>query len=179
MNRSDIERLLVEALRVTKHHDFVIIGSLSVLGAVERPPDAMTGSIDVDLYPKADPGRASEVASALGFGSPFERQYGYYADAVSPMLPTLPERWQARLVEVAFASGVSGWFLDPDDAAISKYVRGQARDRAWIRAGLEAGILSLANIEYRLRETEMETDERRRVKAAVADDRNWLDHSST
>ena len=72
-----------------------------------------------------------------------------------------------------------GWFLDPDDAAISKYVRGQARDRAWIRAGLEAGILSLANIEYRLRETVMETDERRRVKAAVADDRNWLDHAST
>ncbi len=111
MNRSDIERLLVEALRVTKHHDFVIIGSLSVLGAVERPPDAMTGSIDVDLYPKADPGRASEVASALGFGSPFERQYGYYADAVSPMLPTLPERWQARLVEVAFASGVGGFSI--------------------------------------------------------------------
>ena len=90
MNRSDIERLLVEALRVTKHHDFVIIGSLSVLGAVERPPDAMTGSIDVDLYPKADPGRASEVASALGFGSPFERQYGYYADAVSPMMLQSP-----------------------------------------------------------------------------------------
>lgn len=46
MNRSDIERLLVEALRVTKHRDYVIIGSLSVLGAVAEPPAEMTGSIE-------------------------------------------------------------------------------------------------------------------------------------
>ena len=87
------------------------------------------------------------------------------------MLPTLPDGWQARLVKVAFASGVSGWFLDPNDAAISKYVRGQARDREWIRAGLDAGILSLAVIEYRMRETVMETEERQRVKLALGEDR--------
>lgn len=170
MNRGDIERLLVEALRVTRHRDYVIIGSLSVLGAVAEPPPAMTGSIDIDLYPKDDPGRASEVATALGFGSSFERAHGYYADAVSPMLPTLPDGWQSRLVKVGFASGVSGWFLEPNDAAISKYVRGQRRDREWIRAGLDAGILSLAVIEYRLRETVMETDERQRVKQALGED---------
>lgn len=91
MNRNDIDRLLSEAMRITSHRDFVIIGSLSVLGAVENPPDSMTGSIDVDLYPKNDPGRASEVAIALGLGSEFSLTFGYYADAVSPMLPTLPD----------------------------------------------------------------------------------------
>lgn len=170
MNRGDIERLLVEALRVTRHRDYVIIGSLSVLGAVAEPPSTMTGSIDVDLYPKEDPGRASEVAAALGFGSAFERVHGYYADAVSPMLPTLPDGWQSRLIQVAFESGVSGWFLEPNDAAISKYVRGAPRDREWIRAGLDAGILSLAVIEYRLRETVMETEERQRVKQSLSED---------
>lgn len=84
MNRKDIDRLLVEAKRITNHPDFVIIGSLSVLGAVANPPVSMTGSIDIDLYPKNDPGRASEIAKALGLGSAFESTYGYYADAVSP-----------------------------------------------------------------------------------------------
>ena len=69
MNRNDIDRLLVEARRVTNHPDFVIIGSLSVLGAVANPPVSMTGSIDIDLYPKNDPGRATEIAKALGLGS--------------------------------------------------------------------------------------------------------------
>lgn len=58
MNRDDINRLLTEAMKITSHRDYVIIGSLSVLGAVAHPPVSMTGSIDVDLYPKNDPGRA-------------------------------------------------------------------------------------------------------------------------
>lgn len=54
-------------------------------------------------------------------------------------------------------------------------MRGQARDLEWIRAGLGAGILSLPVIEYRLRETVMETDERQQVKAAINNDRTWME----
>lgn len=175
MDRNDIARLLVEAKRITNHRDYVVIGSLSVLGAVAHPPVSMTGSIDVDLYPKNDPGRASEVAIALGMGSEFEKTYGYYADAVSPMLPTLPEGWNERLIEVKFDAGVSAWFLDPNDAAISKYVRGELRDHEWIHSGLDAGILSLPTVEYRLRETIMETDERQRAKEAIAKDSSYME----
>jgi len=174
MTRNDINRLLVEAMRVTNHRDYVIIGSLSVLGAVAQPPESMTQSVDVDLYPKNDPGRASEIATALGEGSEFEQTYDYYADAVSPRLATLPDGWEDRLINVDFDSGVAAWFLDPNDAAISKYVRSGSRDREWIRAGLQAGILSLPTIEYRLRETVMETDERQRVIEAIAEDKQWL-----
>ena len=55
MNRLDIEKLLIEAKRLIKHPDYVIIGSLSVLGTVAHPPNEMTISIDVDMYPKSDP----------------------------------------------------------------------------------------------------------------------------
>ncbi len=71
-------------------------------------------------------------------------------------------------------SGAAAWFLDPNDAAISKYVRSEPRDREWIRAGLQVGILSLPTIEYRLRETLMETDEMRRTQQAIAEDRKEL-----
>ena len=126
------------------------------------------------MYPKNDPGRAFEIADKLGLGSDFEQTYGYYADAASPMLPTLPEGWQQRLISIAFGSGVVAWFLEPNDAGISKYVRSEPRDREWIRAGLQANILSLATIEYRFRETIMETEERQRAKLAIEEDKKWL-----
>ena len=172
--RKDIERLLMAARNAINHRDYVIIGSLSILGARELPPPAMVRSPDVDLYPKNDPGRASEVADAIGLGSRFEATHGYYADAVSPRLPTVPEGWESRLVRIAFESGVVAWFLHPNDAAVSKYVRGEARDRKWIRSGLEAGILSLPTIEYRMMDTFMETDERSRALSAIAEDKNWI-----
>ena len=174
MNREHIQRLLGEAARLTKHRDYVIIGSLSVLGAVASPPDTMVYSIDIDLYPKNDPGRTAEIAAQLGLGSEFEQIHGYYADVVSPMLPTLPEGWQQRLVRLEFENGVIGWFLEPNDAAISKYVRSEPRDREWIWAGLAAGILSAAVIEYRMRETLMETDERVRASQAFEVDQTRL-----
>jgi hypothetical protein len=174
MNREDVHRLLRKAMELTRHREYVIIGSLSVLGATAAPPAAMAGSIDVDLYPRLDPGRASDIAQALGLGSEFANTHGYYADAASPMLPTLPEGWEERLLRVDFPSGVRAWFLDPNDAAVSKYVRGEPRDREWIRAGLESGVLSMPTLEYRLRETVMEPEERERATHAVAEDREWL-----
>lgn len=174
MKLADISRLLAEAKKVIKHTEYVIIGSLSVLGASKSPPEDMIGSIDIDLYPKGDPGRASDVADALGLGSEFEKAHGYYADAVSPFLPTLPDGWEDRMVKVPLENDVSAWFLDINDAAVSKYVRGEARDREWIRAGLREGLISMSYVEYRLRETYMETDERQRAKAAIAEDNEWL-----
>ncbi len=181
MNLDQINRLLTEAMKLTNHRDFVIIGSLSALGSTQRPlPERMTMSTDVDFYPKNDPGRASEIANKFGLGSDFEQQHGYYADAVSPALPTLAEGWQTRLVRVNFENGVTAWFLDPNDAAVSKYARCEERDREWIRAGLLADILSLPTIEYRFRETIMtEPGESKRAKQALEEDRVWLAEQQT
>jgi hypothetical protein len=174
VNLYDIELLLVEASKVISHRDYVIIGSLSVLAHPVTPPESMRMSIDVDLYPKNDPGRASEVATALGRRSKFMRDNGYYADAVSPRLPTLADGWEDRLVRVPFNSGVVAWFLEPNDAAVSKYVRGEARDRAWIRAGLEAGIIQMNRVEYRFWEARMDDSERKAAVKAIAEDKIWL-----
>jgi len=40
---------------------------------------------------------------------------------------------------------------------------------------LQAEILSLPTIEYRLRETIMGTNERQRARDAIAEDKPWLD----
>ena len=78
-----------------------------------------------------------------------------------------------------FASGVTAYFLDPNDAAVSKYARGEPRDREWIRAGLAEAILSAPVIASRFRQTtfldEMETQA---AKQRLAADEAWLAKSS-
>ncbi|CQR45066.1 conserved hypothetical protein [Thiomonas sp. CB3] len=174
MKRADIELLLNQAKLLTNHSHFVIIGSLSILGAAERPPESMTLSIDVDLYPRDDPGRVSEMACHLGLGSAFEEEHGFYADPVSPRLASLPEGWESRMIPIQFPSGVTAWFIEPNDAAVSKYVRSEPRDRAWIRGGLSAGILSMPTIEYRLRETYADDREIDLAKQSIKEDQVWL-----
>ncbi|MFN0301523.1 MAG: DUF6036 family nucleotidyltransferase [Burkholderiales bacterium] len=168
MKRIELARLLKAAKRLSKHREFVVIGSLSVLGSAADPPPAMIGSIDVDFYPKADPGRIDEIVRGLGEGSAFHQRYGVYADPVSPHLASLPDGWERRLVALRLGSEVIAWCLEPNDAAVSKYVRCEERDRVWCRAGLAHRILSARTIRLRLRVTFIvEPGEIERARAAL------------
>lgn len=177
MNFEQVDKLLAEIAAAHGVDRFVVMGSLSVLGLVGSHgiPDAMLVSNELDAYPEDDPERRHEIAKQFGQGTEYERRRGYYFDPISPGLPTLPEGWEQRLIEVALPSGVRVKFLEPDDAAVSKYARGDAKDREWIRAGLAASILSAATIEYRFRSTPfLDEAERERAKRALAEDRQWL-----
>ena len=174
MELAHLQTLFDEARKLTDHTEFVVVGSLSVLGVVQggKVPARMLMSIDVDCFTRADPGKVFSLRRALGEGSPFEEKHGYYLDPVSPELPVLPEQWEYRLIPVQLDRGILVRFLDPNDAAVSKYARGEPRDREWIRAGLEAGILSLPIIESRFRQTSfLDAAERDRARAALEEDR--------
>jgi hypothetical protein len=70
-------------------------------------------------------------------------------------------------------NGIVAFLLDPNDAAVSKYARGEPRDREWIRAGLEAGVLNAGVIASRFRETSfLDDDERTRAMAALQEVRD-------
>lgn len=174
MDLGQLQALFVEARKLTKHAEFVVVGSLSILGIVQgnEIPAQMLMSIDVDCFTKKDPGRIHELKEALGEGSPFDAKHGYYLDPVSPDLPMLPEQWEYRLIPVQLDAGIVVYFLDPNDAAVSKYARCDARDRRWIRAGLDAGLLSAPVIESRFRQTPfLDAEERERAIRALAEDR--------
>lgn len=171
MNIEQLDHLFTAIAR--KHHvtTFVVMGSLTVLGLINerKIPDAMTVSAEVDAYPESDPGRAFEIADDFGLGSDFEQEHGYYFDAVSPALPTLPRGWEGRLLLLALPGGTLVKFIEPHDAAIAKYSRGAPKDMQWVRAGIDASILSVPTLEYRFRETVFADDpERERVCVAIA-----------
>jgi hypothetical protein len=173
MELSHLQVLFDEASRLTGHTEFVVVGSLSILGIVQgrKVPVRMLMSIDVDCYTAKDPGRIFELKRALGEGSPFEERHGYYLDPIAPEAVTVPAQWESRLVRVPLADGIVVLFLDPNDAAVSKYARGELRDREWIRAGLAAGLLSAPIIESRFRETVFfDREERDRAHKALVED---------
>lgn len=178
VNLEDIELLLGEARKLISDSEYVVIGSLSVIGMLARSggqaPDRMLMSNDLDCYPLRDPGRAFELEGKLGFGSEFERRHGYYLDPVSPDLPTLPDGWRDRLIRVDLDNGVVIMCLDPNDAAVSRYARGEPRDREWIRAGIAASILSLATIRYRFSAVVfLDTVERESAGERLEEDEAW------
>lgn len=149
MQREQIQKALEAARDLSHHNEFVIAGSLSVLGLIERPPGSMSMSIDIDFYPLRDPGRAGDIAGVLGEGSVFHDRNGIYLDAISPALPTLPDGWEGRLVKHELG-GVIAYFLEVNDTAISKYARGAENDFRWLEAGYDAGLLNVDSITARL-----------------------------
>jgi hypothetical protein len=77
-------------------------------------------------------------------------------------------------VRVELALEVVAWFLEPNDAAISKYARMEPRDREWIRPGLRAGILALPIIEARFDNTDFfDASESARARKALSEDKKW------
>lgn len=166
-----------KARQLTGHADYVVIGSLAVLGLDDDAsiPEDMSMSTDIDAYTKADPARIFDVVAALGADSEFHASNGYFVDPVSPHLPSLPEGWESRLNKVE-RDGLRVWFLEPNDAAVSKYARGEPRDQRWIRSGLMNGLLSLPVVCARLKTTTfLDTDEELSAKARVEADRAWFE----
>lgn len=177
MKRAHLFKLFEQAHGLTGHKDFVVIGSLSILGTDDEDglPIEMAMSNDIDCYTKADPGRINDVKGALGEGSAFHKANGYYLDPVSPSLPSLPDGWEGRMTSIE-QEGLYIWFLDPDDAAVSKYARSQPNDLRWIRAGLLSGHVSLPKVRARLPSTLfLDAEEEARVKTQILADGAWFE----
>lgn len=176
MKLEDVDKVLSLIRDASGLHEFVIMGSLAALGVGgTNRPARMTMSMEVDAYPARDPARAPEFSAQFGEDSAFHREHGYYFDAISPSLPTLPDGWESRLIHQVLPSGVHVQFLDPNDCAVSKLARSEPKDREWVSAGLRSGILSLPTIEYRMRDTLfLDTEEQHKAYQSLQEDRAWL-----
>lgn len=171
MNAGALFDLLTAAKAECGHSDYVVVGSVSVLGMSEvcAIPAGMTVSIDADCYTLADPPRVFDLQANLGEGSAYHRLHGIYLDPVSPKLPTLPDGWQQRLIRIARV-GVTAHFLEPNDAAVSKLARAEPRDLRWVRAGIEAGLVSVPMLTLRMRTTDfLDAAEQAVALGALAD----------
>ncbi len=83
MRRADLEHVIGAAANATGEDEFVVIGSQAVLGPFPDAPAALLRSIEVDIYPRRDPGKSDVIDGALGDGSRFHETHGFYVSRIA------------------------------------------------------------------------------------------------
>jgi hypothetical protein len=124
------------------------------------------------MYPADRPELADLVDGSIGEGSQFHEQFGYYAQGVGPATAVLPAGWQRRLVSLKNenTAGVEALCLEVNDLAISKYVAGRDKDRAFTHALARHGLTRKATLLTRLAGTRLETARRKLAAARIERD---------
>jgi hypothetical protein len=176
MDIRQVRHVVRAAAAITDKTVFVVIGSQAALVQFASLPAAMTHSMELDIYPRDDPGLAELIEGSIGRDSMFHEQFGYYADAVGPETARLPSDWEARAVHMTGdADGREVRVMAPEihDLAVAKLLAGRDLDLEWIAAGADAKVISLNTVLARLplastmpEEHELATERIRRLMAS-------------
>jgi hypothetical protein len=101
VNRDQLAHVLRAAASIAGDGDIVVLGSQSILGTFSdaRLPDEATMSVEADLAWRHDPNaaKADLVDGAMGEGSQFHSEWGYYAQGVEVSAAVLPAGWENRV----------------------------------------------------------------------------------
>lgn len=145
MRRSELEHIIRAAAAISNQYEIMVIGSQSILGSVAEPPAALVESMEADVYPVQRPELAELIEGAIGEGSPFHDQFGYYAQGVGPETAVLPNGWQDRLVRVQNPNTdlKVGFCLEPHDLAISKLAAGREKDWPFVSVMIRHGFVDV------------------------------------
>lgn len=158
------------AADVSRESEIVVIGSQAILGSFPEAPAEMLRSLDADVYPRHAPEKAIEIEGAMGDGSPFQRQFGYYAHAVGPETAKAPDGWESRLVavEVPARAGTTqrivAHCMEIHDLVLAKCVADRPRDREFAQEALRANLVSAEELEARVDLLPVGADRRRSLK---------------
>ncbi|MCU0924191.1 MAG: hypothetical protein MUF16_28470 [Burkholderiaceae bacterium] len=156
MQRPQLEHLIRAAGEITNQYEFVVVGSQSLVGAVDSPPPECTLSMEADIYPLQAPGLADLIDGSIGELSIFHDHFGYYAQGVGPETAHLPSGWRERLVRLQTAGTNQriAYCLDPVDLFVSKACAARDKDADFNRALLRHGIVRLGDALQRVRQLE-------------------------
>ena len=145
MTREELEHIIRASGDITDQYEFVIVGSQSILGAVPRPEEVFTVSMEADIYPLQAPELADRIDGSIGEGSQFHETYGYYAQGVGPETACLPADWMQRVHRIQNRNTQDriGYCLDIVDLFLSKAAAAREKDREFCIALLQYGYVNL------------------------------------
>lgn len=172
MTRSELEHIIRAAGAMAGDREIVVIGSQAVLGQYPDAPPALLVSMEADVFPLNHPERADRIEGAIGEGSRFHDEFGYYAQAVGETTATLPSGWRKRLVRVhnPNTGGVTGLCLEVHDLAISKYVAGREKDLAFTGELARQDMISKSVLRERLKAAKLPSRMRQLVRGRIQRD---------
>jgi hypothetical protein len=172
MTRTQLEHLIRASGAIVEETEFVVIGSQSILGVIPDPPSSLTMSMEADIYPAGNAGKADEIDGAIGEGSAFHDQFGYYAQGVGPETAILPSSWRSRLhaIQNANTNDVRALCLDPHDLALSKYAAGRDKDAEFNRELIAHGFVKRALLERLVDEMPVNASLKDLIRSRIARD---------
>lgn len=156
MRRDQLEHAIRTACQIIDRPEVIVVGSQAILGTFDesRLPDAATMSIEVDILPIADTNAetarlADQIEGVAGEFSTFEQLHGFSIDGVDLDTSVLPHGWRDRLVRLqsentAAPAGeprFTGWCLDKEDLCVAKLAALREKDRNFVAALLDAGLV--------------------------------------
>lgn len=149
MNADQLRHVLRAAAANTDEKVFVVIGSQAILGSFPDAPRTLRRSVESDTYPQHAPDKAILIDGAIGEGSLFHQEFGYYAHGVAPDTATLPAGWEDRLVkfEVGDPAGTIGLCLELHDLAFSKLAAGRDKDLEFVKELLKHRLINRGSVD--------------------------------
>lgn len=158
MNRFELEDAILRACEIVGQKRVIVVGSQAILASFdfdELPPRA-TMSREADIAPEhdIDDHLSNELWMLAGQDSEWANGRDFYIDAVSADTAVLPDRWRARAVEIEVAGrpGFVGICPDPHDLCASKMARNEEKDREFVSALADAGLIDPRLLRNRLDE---------------------------
>jgi len=172
MTRDELEHIIRACAEITNQYEFVIVGSQSILGPVPNPEDAFTMSMEADIYPLQAPELADKIDGAIGEGSYFHQNYGYYAQGVGPETAMLPEGWMQRVhrVQNGNTNDRVGYCLDVLDLFLAKAAAGREKDREFCIALFEYGYVTVEQVLKLLPTMPIDDKQQKTLRATI---RRW------
>lgn len=173
---AELQIALKEAGRLVRGGRFLVIGSQSLLGTFshdELPVEATASlEFDVAVFGDNDSQAADRIDGVLGEWSRFHDAHGFYVQGVDVDTAVLPRGWQERLMRVAVVAAprVEAMCLEPHDTCAAKLARNEERDRVFVRALVDAGMIEPSTLADRIGaipEDRLETARKRVVLAFV------------
>jgi hypothetical protein len=165
MRRDQLEHAIRTACQIIQHSEVIVVGSQAILGTYDETqlPAAATMSIEVDILPLAETSEetarlADLIEGVAGEFSTFEELHGFSIDGVDLETAVLPDGWRDRLVSVRNANTAApageprftGWCLDKEDLCVAKLIALREKDRNFVAALLDAGLVNPDLIAARL-----------------------------
>jgi len=152
MTRIQLEHIIRAAGAIANVQDLIIIGSQAVLGQFPDAPRELLVSNEAEAFPPSDPALSELIDGSIGEGSPFQREFGYYAHGVDETTAILPEGWHNRLILVTGENTrlVRGWCLEVHDLALAKYAAGPEKDLDFTKALARHHLVTRETLEQRI-----------------------------
>lgn len=166
MRRDQLEHAIRTACQIIGQPAVIVVGSQAILASYNEDdlPAEATMSVEIDILPLRETDEETErladlIESVAGEWSTFEEQHGFSIDGVDLHTSTLPDGWRQRLVKIQNANTAApsgepqftGWCLDKEDLCVAKLCAFREKDKNFVAALLDAGLIDANLITQRLR----------------------------